>query len=114
MNLFVYGTLQEQSALEDLIERKVTVKPKSAQITDYEKKDTPFGYPIILAKEGCRVKGFLWSELEADDLSKLDSYEDCDGKPPLYYRVEEEVEVDGTRVKACFYVGNLAYWKNYL
>lgn len=114
MNLFVYGTLQEKSTLEELIVREIFGRPQAAQINNYEKINTPFGYPIILPKEGSRVSGLLWTDLCAEDLEKLDLYEDCDEDPPLYYRVEEDVEVNRSPVKAYFYVGNHTYWKEHL
>lgn len=113
MKLFVYGTLQDKDAMEELIERNLAEKPEPAALEGYERQETSYGYPIIVQNERSIVKGLLWRELTDEDFIKLDNYEDCDGDPPLYDRLEVKVKVGETLVQAYVYVGAAEYWNEH-
>ena len=102
--LFAYGTLRRRGRIEALTSARLPA-PRAAVLKGYRKYETDHGYPIILPEPGHQVEGVLW-EVDPSALTYIDHYEGADENPPLYYRRQERVQVDGGEVEAQVYVGN--------
>jgi gamma-glutamylcyclotransferase (GGCT)/AIG2-like uncharacterized protein YtfP len=101
IHLFVYGTLTNPERVTAL-----TGKPFArvdAVLRDFERVNSPLGYPFILPRPGAMVQGVLLRDVDLASLAQLDVYE-AEGK--LYRRQSVVVEVADRRVPAMAYVGH--------
>lgn len=102
--LFTYGTLRRRGRIEALAGARLA-EPRPGVLYGYRKYDTEHGYPAVLPEEGAQVHGLVW-EVDPGALADIDHYEGADHDPPLYFRRELPVRVDGAEVQAFVYVGN--------
>lgn len=100
MNLFVYGTLLDDSLVHQLTGRRYDRHP--AVLVGYRKVEVSDGYPYIVRDPAGRVDGFMLTGIDNDALATLDAYED---EGSLYRRTEVAVVVSGRQVGAATYVG---------
>lgn len=97
-NLFVYGTLQDETVQQNLIGR--IVRGKSDTLVGYAiHSDLMPPYPVAMPADKATIQGIVLS-VSADELSKLDAYE---GECYLRVRVYLQSGQD-----AWVYVGNPA------
>lgn len=97
--LFVYGTLQDNARVQDLVGRKLPSRP--AVLEGYCRTlDPTIGYPVVHPLGGASVDGKLLEGVDDDVLAALDVYEG-----PAYRRVIVQVQTsDGRSVDAYVYV----------
>ena len=87
--LFVYGTLQNEEFVRQMLEHDVSLQ--SGTLHDYRKVMLPgFDYPFVVPHEGGRVPGQLLTPLGPLDYERLDAYEGVG--EDLYQRVEATAE----------------------
>jgi len=98
-NLFVYGTLKDESILKDLIGR--IPKKIKARLYGYKKYNVKGEeYPGIKKEKGGIVSGFLLLNLTQKEFEILDDYEEDE-----YIRIIENIKVkEGKYYKAFVYV----------
>ena len=90
--VFVYGSLLDDAVVAEVIGRTVPTRP--AVLEGYERVQIAgFPYPFVRPCPGQRVSGRLLLDLTAEDLRRLDEYEDVD--LGLYRRVEVTVRAEG-------------------
>jgi len=108
VDLFVYGTLMDESVLYSLTGRRF---PKSAaELSGFERCNPANGYPYIIPNPGARVRGILLSGIDPTALAALDRYEE-EGR--LYHRCQVEVTTNGRRVTCETYIGDVEAFKAY-
>jgi len=108
VDLFVYGTLMNESVLYSLTGRSF---PRSeAELPGFERFTHEDGYPYIVPNLTARVQGILLRRIDLITLAALDCYEE-EGR--LYHRCRVEVTVSGRRVPCETYVGNVEALKVY-
>jgi len=93
VDLFVYGTLMNESRLSSLT--RYHFVRQEAELSGFERSVLPTGYAYILPKAGARIQGFLLSGINPISLAILDRYEE-EGNP--YHRRQVEITVGGRRV----------------
>jgi gamma-glutamylcyclotransferase (GGCT)/AIG2-like uncharacterized protein YtfP len=102
VDLFVYGTLMDESVLYALTGRRF---PKSeAELSGFERWISANGYPYIIPNPEARVQGILLSGIDPAALAALDRYEE---EGHLYHRHQVEVTANGRRVICETYVGDV-------
>ncbi|MBI3798007.1 MAG: gamma-glutamylcyclotransferase [Deltaproteobacteria bacterium] len=102
VDLFVYGTLMNESVLCSLTGRSF---PRyEAELSGFERFTPNHGYPYIVPNPRARVRGILLTGIDQAALAALDRYEE---EGQLYHRCRVEVTVDGCRVSCETYVGNV-------
>jgi gamma-glutamylcyclotransferase (GGCT)/AIG2-like uncharacterized protein YtfP len=108
VDLFVYGTLMNESVLHSLTGRSF---PRyEAELSGFERFAPENCYPYIVPNPRAWVHGFLLTQIDQAALAALDCYEE-EGR--LYHRCRVEVIVDGRRVPCETYVGNAKALKAY-
>jgi len=97
--LFVYGTLQDDERIHQLVGRRLPWRP--AVLEGYCRMlDSSIGYPVVHPLAGASVDGKLLEDVDAQTLSVLDAYEGGG-----YHRVVVQVQTsDGRAVDAYLYV----------
>jgi len=97
--IFVYGTLQDERLVEQLLGRRPPWQP--AVLEGYCRMlDASIGYPVVHPLAGASVDGRLLEGLDPAALAALDAYEGGD-----YRRVTVRVQTsDGRTVDAYAYV----------
>ena len=90
-DLFVYGTLTDPERVTALTGKQ------------FERVNSPLGYPFILPRPGAIVQGVLLLNVDPASLVQLDAYE---AEGDLYRRQTVVVEVADRRVPAMTYVGH--------
>ncbi len=108
VDLFVYGTLMDESVLYSLTGRRFP--RREAELLGFERLIPNNGYPYIIPNSGARVQGILLSGIDPSALVALDHYED---EGYLYHRRQVEVTVEGRRVPCETYVGDVQALKVY-
>lgn len=108
VDLFVYGTLMDESTLYDLTRRHFPIQP--AELPGFERILPPRGYPYIIPNPGARTSGLLLCGVDQATLAVLDRYED---EGNLYHRRQVEVTVGGQCVSCETYVGDVEALKAY-
>lgn len=96
--LFVYGTLQNDTVVQELLGHRLFGRP--AVLHGYQRTlDPAIGYPVIHPREGAVVAGTLL-DVDGKSLTILDEYEG-----PQYRRIVVQVHtVDGRVLDAYVYV----------
>ncbi len=108
-NLFVYGSLVDPPRLDDVLGRRFTGERLRARLSGFRRiSSTAYPYPFIVEAPGKVVDGMLILGLDAQDLEKLDEYEEVAAE--VYSRAVVEVEAWGCGprpmpFRACTYVG---------
>ena len=100
VNLFVYGTLMDDTLVAALIGRGF--RKEAAVLSGYRKMTPAGGYPYITPDASGVVEGFLLRDVDAEALRVFDGYED-EGR--LYRRTEVIVSVGGREERAMVYAG---------
>ena len=97
--LFVYGTLQDPALLQSLLGRTVSGTP--ARLPGYQiLRIANYNYPTLVAADDASVMGQVLSNLNQDDLKRLDDYEGtADG---LYERTVVTAFDDEERPQSVF------------
>ena len=108
MHLFAYGSLVDPRCLDTVLGHPHTGERLAARLTDFERVSSTYPYPFIVAAPGRHVDGVLIMDLDADDLARLDRYEEVD--QAVYVRADVEVEAWGCgpsafHLPAAVYVG---------
>ena len=108
VDLFVYGTLMNESVLYSLTGRYF---PRyEAELSGFERFIPNNGYPCIVPNPRARVQGILLAGIDPTALAALDRYEE---EGYLYHRCRVEVTV-GDRCMPCeTYVGDAAALETY-
>jgi gamma-glutamylcyclotransferase (GGCT)/AIG2-like uncharacterized protein YtfP len=93
-HLFVYGTLVEPRRLAEVLGHRPQGQVLGACLRGFRRVTTPtYEFPFVVPDPTASVDGVLVMDLDAEDLRRLDQYEDvADG---LYRRVGVDVEVWG-------------------
>ena len=87
--LFVYGTLQEDTVVQEVLGRRMRRRP--ATLRGYRRSfDAALGYPVIRPDPAAVVRGSVLEEIDDRALALLDAYEGRD-----YARVVVEVDLLG-------------------
>lgn len=110
MNLFVYGTLMDRRVMMRIVGRPLP-PAAPAVLYGYRKWETTLGYPAVFPDPGQSCKGSVYGTLTADDLKRLDAYEDVNGNPPAYTRRLVTVQGAHGSLSAYLYIGNLGYFR---
>jgi gamma-glutamylcyclotransferase (GGCT)/AIG2-like uncharacterized protein YtfP len=101
VDLFVYGTLMNESVLCSLTGRSF---PRcEAELSGFERFTPNHGYPYIVPNPKARVHGILLTGIDQAALAALDRYEE---EGHLYHRCRVEVTMSGRRVPCETYVGD--------
>jgi len=108
VDLFVYGTLMNESVLYSLTGRSFA--RYEAELFGFARFAPENGYPYIVPKPRARVRGILLRQIDPVALAALDRYEE-EGR--LYHRCRVAVTVDGRQVPCEAYVGNVEALKAY-
>lgn len=97
--LFVYGTLQDDAVVQELLGHRLFGRP--AVLKGYRRElESSIGYPVIHPREGDIVPGKLLDGLDPDALAILDAYEGN-----RYRRVVVQVEtLEGRLLDAYAYI----------
>jgi gamma-glutamylcyclotransferase (GGCT)/AIG2-like uncharacterized protein YtfP len=97
--LFVYGTLQNDTVVQELLGHRLFGRP--AVLKGYARSvDPTVGYPVIRSQEGGVVPGTLLDGVDGRSLAILDEYEG-----PQYRRIVVHVHtVEGRALDAYVYV----------
>ena len=75
MAVFVYGTLMS-SDLFLAVAGGQAADPVPAQLDGYTRKSVAGNVvPFIVADDQAQIAGLLWSDLDADQIARLDLYE---------------------------------------
>jgi len=93
--LFVYGSLLDPVRREEILGRRVDVRP--ATLPDYELARSRYFY--IRKRPGISTSGFLLLNLTPRDFLLLDHYEEI---PRLYTREQVEVFDEGGNPARCW------------
>jgi gamma-glutamylcyclotransferase (GGCT)/AIG2-like uncharacterized protein YtfP len=101
IHLFVYGTLTDPERVTAITGKQF--ERVDATLKDFERVNSPLGYPFILPKAGGIVRGVLLLNLDPISLVRLDAYE---AEGDLYRRQVVVVEVADRRMAAETYVGH--------
>jgi len=99
MRLFVYGTLMDSEVV-----RRLTGKSpeyEKAFLIGYKKYNIDF-IPYIVKNKNSKVEGKVITNLDEEDLRKIDRYE---GEGYLYTREKVEVVTENNNEEAYVYVG---------
>jgi len=99
MKLFVYGTLMKPEVVRRLTGK--TPNYEKAFLRGYRKYSTSY-IPYIMKNENSKVEGLLITNLDEEDLKKIDRYE---GEGYLYIREKAEVVTERSNEEAYVYVG---------
>src|SRR5919198_342977 len=93
-HLFVYGSLVDPRQLDLVLGHAHRGERLRARLAGFARRTSPrYGYPFLVAAERERVDGVLIMDLDADDVARLDAYEDTG--TGVYQRIPVEVEVFG-------------------
>jgi gamma-glutamylcyclotransferase (GGCT)/AIG2-like uncharacterized protein YtfP len=97
--LFVYGTLQNDTVVQELLGHRPFGRP--AVLMGFSRTvDPSIGYPVIRSQDGGVVAGTLLDGIDGKSLAILDEYEG-----PQYRRVVVQVHtVEGRVLDAYVYV----------
>lgn len=97
--LFVYGTLQNDTVVQELLGHRLFGRP--AVLKGYDRTfDPATGYAVIRAREGAVVAGTVLDGVDDKSLAILDAYEG-----PQYRRILVHVHtVEGRVLDAYVYV----------
>lgn len=97
--LFVYGTLQNDTVVQELLGHRLFGRP--AVLKGYDRVlDPAIGYPVIHPREGAVVAGTVLDGVDDNLLAILDAYEG-----PQYRRIVVQVHtVEGRVLDAYVYV----------
>ena len=97
--LFVYGTLQDDKVVQELLGHRLF--GRAAVLKDYDRTiDPAIGYPVIRPREGAVVAGTVLDGVDEKSLAILDEYEG-----PQYRRIVVHVHtVEGRLLDAYVYV----------
>jgi gamma-glutamylcyclotransferase (GGCT)/AIG2-like uncharacterized protein YtfP len=87
-DLFVYGTLMDETLVQRLTGRRFARLP--AVLPEFERLQNAGGYPYVVPRAGARVTGWLLRDVDDASLARLDDYED-EGR--LYRRMEVVVHL---------------------
>ena len=101
VDLFVYGTLMDESVLRSLTGRSFS--RYEAELSGFERFTPAHAYPYIVPHPRSQVRGILLIGIDQTALAALDRYEE---EGHLYYRRRVEVTTSGRRVPCETYVGN--------
>ena len=101
IHLFIYGTLTDPERVTALTSTQF--ERVDATLSDFERVDSPLGYPFILPRPGASVRGVLLLDVDPASLGRLDAYE---AEGDLYRRQVVVVEVADRQVSAMTYVGH--------
>jgi gamma-glutamylcyclotransferase (GGCT)/AIG2-like uncharacterized protein YtfP len=101
IHLFVYGTLTDPERVTALTGQQF--ERVNASLSDFERVNSPLGYPFILPKIGAVVDGVLLLNIDPVSLRQLDAYE---AEGDLYRRQSVVVQVVDRPVAAATYVGH--------
>ena len=97
-DLFVYGTLMDESLRTRLLGRRVRALP--ARLRGFQVRAVQdANYPALVPKPGETVSGWLLTGLDGGDLALLDAYEGDE-----YRRVQVRAEVAGRPRPAWVYL----------
>ena len=108
VDLFVYGTLMNESVLCSLTGR--CFSRDEAELPGFERFLPHNGYPYIVPNPSARVQGILLTGIDPTALAALDRYEE-EGR--LYHRRRVEVTVGGQWMPCETYIGNTAVLETY-
>lgn len=108
MHVFAYGSLVDPRCLEEVLGHPHRGERLAARLTGYTRQRTAYRYPFLVESPNGTVDGVLIMDLDGDDLTRLDRYEEVD--QAVYCRAQVEVETWGCgrsvfRVPAFAYVG---------
>ncbi len=112
-NLFVYGTLIDPNTLSTLLSGPREVK--RGRLFGYESRQGR--WPYVVPKEGASVPGHILLGLTAEDLEKLDDYEEVlpqlryGRKRRLYLRTLKPIQTFGKFEQCWIYLPNLEDWE---
>lgn len=95
MDLFVYGTLQDEALVDRLTGHRFRRLP--AVLSGYRRIELAGFYPWIEPAADGSVDGLILEEIDTDSLARFDEYE-CVGT--LYERIEVSVSA-GARLRTC-------------
>jgi gamma-glutamylcyclotransferase (GGCT)/AIG2-like uncharacterized protein YtfP len=97
--LFVYGTLQDDTVVQELLGHRLFGRP--AVLKGYDRAfDPTIGYPVIRPRGGAVVAGTVLDGVDDKSLAILDAYEG-----PQYRRIVVQVHtVEGRVLDAYAYV----------
>jgi len=103
LNLFVYGTLMDDSRVEMLLNRKV--ESKKATLHNFLRMTPTWSFPFIVKRAGAATKGRVLFGISKRELAILDDFED---EGSMYYRRHVMVRLDeGGRKRCQTYVGDI-------
>jgi gamma-glutamylcyclotransferase (GGCT)/AIG2-like uncharacterized protein YtfP len=101
IHLFVYGTLTDPERVTALTNTQF--ERVDATLSDFERVNSPLGYPFIVPRPGASVRGVLLLDVDPVSLGQLDAYE---AEGDLYRRQVVVVEVADRQMSAMTYVGH--------
>ena len=98
-NVFVYGTLQVPKVIQAVTGKALVGQP--AVLADYARyRVWDACYPGIIAEQGAETRGMLLTQVDAQTLAQLDSFEGG-----LYTRQQVVVtSMDGRKIEAEAYI----------
>lgn len=100
MNIFLYGTLQDE-ALLSIVVCGASVERLSATLAGYHVQSAAEGHlPALKEQSGASANGVLLRDVTGDVLARIDAYE----VPFGYVRVSAKVQVDGQTLDAEVYL----------
>jgi gamma-glutamylcyclotransferase (GGCT)/AIG2-like uncharacterized protein YtfP len=89
-SLFVYGSLVRRAVLVQVLGHPHWGEQLRAQLRGWRKVQTPaYGYPFLVPDPHGLVDGVVLLDLSAEDLARLDVYEEVDER--VYERTAVEV-----------------------
>lgn len=103
VNLFVYGTLMDDSRVQMLLTRKV--ESKKATLHNFLRMSPTWSFPFIVKRHGAATRGRVLLGVTKRELAILDDFED---EGDMYHRRHVMVRLDeGKRIRCQTYVGDI-------
>ncbi len=110
MNLFVYGTLMNEST-QKIVAGK-SFRHEKAVLKNFRKVSSPVCFPFIIPYRGINVEGYILYGIDDVSMAKMDKYE---AEGDLYWRktVQAFLDETGQPVECEVYIGNVKSIRKY-
>lgn len=110
MNLFVYGTLMNEST-QKIVAGK-SFRHEKAVLRDFRKVTSATCFPFIIPYRGLEVEGYILFGIDEVSMARMDKYE---AEGDLYWRrtVQAYLYSDNLPVECEVYIGNVKSIKKY-